>query len=217
MDTEHRCFCELAPFYALGVLGMDDRVWIEQQIAADSDLALELAELEAVVAKITYATPPVVPSPQLKNRLFERLGRSLPTSPEAEISNTAFPGVIARLLERSANTLINSETVRYQDIQWKPHRVPGVMVARLHMDLETREAVGLLKAEPGMIYPLHTHNGVEEIFMLQGDLIIDGRVYGSGDYIRSLPNSAHAPESHTGCMFFFRACIDDEYPEAALV
>lgn len=83
-------------------------------------------------------------------------------------------------------------------------------IARLHIDLVEREAVGLFRAEPGVRYPLHHHANVEEIFMLQGDLILGNKVYGSGDYIRSVPSSTHAPETHGGCMFFFRTSLHDE-------
>jgi ChrR Cupin-like domain len=217
MGTEHRCFCELAPFYALNVLSSCDRDWIDEQISIDSDLAMELAELESIVAKLAYGTPHVTPAANLKNRLFERIGREMPQPQHAEPTATKFPRIIARLLERSATALINPDEVYYRDIHWKPHRTPGVMVARFYVDLVKREAVGLLKAEPGVVYPLHNHTGVEEIFMLQGDLVIGNKVYGSGDYIRSLPGSAHAPASRTGCMFFFRSCIDDTFPEEMLI
>jgi quercetin dioxygenase-like cupin family protein len=213
MTTEHRCFCELAPLYALNVLSESDRRWIEDQIAADEDLAMELAELEAVVAKIPYGTSQLTPAPSLKNRLFAKIGQELPPAPSPESTATEFPGLIARLLERGTTALINTGEIRYSEIHWKPHPVLGVTVARFHVDLVKREVVGLLKAEPGMVYPLHKHAGVEELFMLQGDLVIGDRVYGSGDYIRSQPNSSHAPKSHTGCMFFFRTSMDDEFLE----
>jgi len=46
--------------------------------------------------------------------------------------------------------------------------------------------------------------------MLEGDLSIDGQIYGKGDYIRSLPGSIHHPHTVGGCMFFFRTSLDDE-------
>jgi anti-sigma factor ChrR (cupin superfamily) len=233
MTTEHRCFCELAPLYVLNVLDADDRAWVEAQIATDADLAMELAELEAIANTICYATPPINPAADLKQRLFQRIGRDLPwdttsaTAATAIPSATEFPAVVAQLLQRSttpptipANGELSEPMtdVPYASVRWKPHpRAERVMIARLHVDPVKREVVLLLRAEPHMQYPLHFHANIEEIFMLQGDLIIGDRVYGSGDYIRSVSGSGHAPYSRTGCMFFARTSLDDEYPQAVEV
>ncbi|MBM0742364.1 cupin domain-containing protein [Phormidium sp. CLA17] len=214
---EHRCFCELAPLYALGLLNEGDLAWVETQIVADQDLATELAEIEAIVAAIPYGIHQVQLPANLKDRLFQRIGRTLPPVQSVQESASAFPSLVARLLERSATSLINRSEVRHQAIKWERYKVPGVTIARLHIDLVKREAVGLFRAEPGVRYPLHYHADVEEIFMLQGDLIMGNKVYGSGDYIRSVPSSTHAPETHGGCMFFFRTSLHDEILEEAQV
>jgi hypothetical protein len=213
MSTEHRCFCDLAPLYALNVLSDSDRAWVEAQIAEYPDLALELAEFEAAVAALPYAAPPVPIAPDLKDRLFQRIGRATPTAQPAAESTSAFPGVVARLLERGATALINRDATPLQSVKWEPYVVPGIRIARLYTDLTNRMVTGLLQAEAGARYPLHNHGDVEEIFMLQGDLIVGGKVYGSGDYIRTVPGMSHAPETPHGCMFFFRASIDNQFLE----
>jgi anti-sigma factor ChrR (cupin superfamily) len=66
-----------------------------------------------------------------------------------------------------------------------------------------------------MVYPGHRHGGTEEIYMLSGDLVLEGITYYGGDYIRSAPGSTHGEAySKGGCMFFFRSSLDDEYPAA---
>ena len=62
-----------------------------------------------------------------------------------------------------------------------------------------------------MLFRSHRHRGVEEIYMLEGELIINDRVYLAGDYIRSAPDSLHAPSTNMSCMFLIRSCMDDEY------
>ncbi len=119
---------------------------------------------------------------------------------------------MARLLERSATALINRETP-FESVKWEPYIVPGIRIARLYTDLTNRILTGLLQAEAGASYPLHNHGDVEEIFMLQGDLIVGDRVYGSGDYTRTVPGMSHAPETRHGCMFFFRVSIDNQFLE----
>ncbi|MBW4442829.1 MAG: anti-sigma factor [Plectolyngbya sp. WJT66-NPBG17] len=85
MNNENRCFCELAPLYALHLLTEEERAWVEQQAAASPELTAELAELQATVGAISYSAP-IVPVPaDLRDRLFERLSQS-PSIPEAELS-----------------------------------------------------------------------------------------------------------------------------------
>ncbi|WP_431655780.1 cupin domain-containing protein [Pantanalinema rosaneae] len=100
-----------------------------------------------------------------------------------------------------------------QNLDWTPHATPGVTVAIVHRDEVKRELAGFLRAEPGVRYPFHRHAAIEEIFMLEGDLVVGDEVYGAGDYIRSHPGSSHAPYTNGGCRFFFHTSIDDEYPE----
>ena len=69
----------------------------------------------------------------------------------------------------------------------------------------------VVKVAAGVTYPLHRHEGNEEIYMLEGELVINDRAYFAGDYIRSPPGSLHAPMTTTDWMFLIRACIDDEY------
>ena len=214
MTTEHRCFCDLAPLYVLNVLSGSDRTWVEEQIAECPDLAQELADYEAVIALLPYTTPPVPLSPDLKDRLFQRIGRATPTPQPATAPATNLPGVVSRLLQRGITGIINRNETAFQNVRWEPYVVPGIRVARLYVDLPNRMVTGLLQADPGARYPLHNHADVEEIFMLQGDLRVGDRVYGSGDYIRTVPGASHAPETRHGCMFFFRASIDNQFLEA---
>jgi len=73
MNNDDRCFCELAPLYALDLLDADDRAWVEAQILAAPDLAEELAALEATVHKLPFTAPPQAIAPTLKDRLLQRL------------------------------------------------------------------------------------------------------------------------------------------------
>lgn len=74
-------------------------------------------------------------------------------------------------------------SIRASELQWQPHRVPGVAIAKLHEDKVKPEMVCLLGADPGVRFPTHRHGGTEEIFRLEGNLVIHGEVYGLGDYI----------------------------------
>lgn len=203
MDRENDCFCELAPLYALDVLSAAEHDWVEQQIAAEPELAEELVAYQSTVQSLAYGAPvlPATPLPLLKERLFDRLFQE---------------GSAARALDEPATKPVSSppvahQAIRAQELHWQPHPVPGIRVAIVHTDEIRREVVGFLQAEPGACYPLHRHAAIEEIFMLEGDLVIGEEVYGAGDYIRSYPGSSHAPCTSGGCRFFFRSSLDDEF------
>jgi quercetin dioxygenase-like cupin family protein len=197
MDTENYCFCELAPLYVLDLLGEQERAWVEQQIAECPDLAEELLGYESAVTALPYSTPVLPMAGSLKDRLFDRL--SLGASPSETLPAPQSVPYLA---------------IRSQELDWQPHPTPGVMIAIVHRDEVSRELVGFLRAEPGVRYPWHRHAATEEIFMMEGDLVIGDEVYGAGDYIRSQPGSSHAPYTNGGCRFFFHTSIDDEYPVA---
>ncbi|HBB31620.1 MAG TPA: anti-sigma factor [Cyanobacteria bacterium UBA8803] len=196
MVTENYCFCELAPLYALDLLSEVERSWVEQQIAECPDLAEELTAYQSEVTAIPYSVPALPMAADLKDRLFGQLGLDNPSS------------------ERCPDPIVESyRAVRLQDLDWIAHTTTGVAIAIVHRDEIKRELVGFLRAEPGVHYPFHRHAAIEEIFMLEGDLVIGDEVYGTGDYIRSQPGSSHAPYTTGGCCFFFHTSMDDEYPE----
>jgi anti-sigma factor ChrR (cupin superfamily) len=203
MAFTNYCFCELAPLYAIGLLNESEREWVEQQIEETPELAEELAQYQAAVTTLPYSLPPVALDNGLKGRLFNRLGLTLPQE-EAPL---------AKEHSEKNNPFL---TVRFQDIEWQAHSVPGVEISVFYTDTEARRISGILKAAAGMRYPLHRHAEVEEIYMMSGDLIIGDEVYGAGDYIRSHPSSVHAPHTRDGCMFFFNTSMDDEYFEKSV-
>lgn len=58
----------------------------------------------------------------------------------------------------------------------------------------------LVRLLPGVEYPPHTHAGVEELFLLDGELWIDDRKLYPGDYNRAEAGSADKRVwSETGC------------------
>jgi anti-sigma factor ChrR (cupin superfamily) len=202
IKDDRRCFCELAPLYALDLLDLEERLWVEAQVVECPDLAEELASYQTVVGLIPYSAEPMPMAADLKDRLFDRLG----LDPVESIAET--PPEIPLAPKMFA--------IRSADLQWKPHRIEGVEFAMLFLDEVNRMRNIVVKAAAGVIYPIHEHQGIEEIYMLEGELVINGETYLAGDYIRSYPNSIHAPSTNTGCMFLIRACVDDKYDESLI-
>jgi hypothetical protein len=205
LSPQHYCFCELAPLYAIGSLTPAEKQWVERQVLECPELAEELAQYQLGATAIPYGLEPAPLSGNVKNRLFDHLGLDLANS--------------ERPAPPSISNFLPFLAVRSTELQWGPHptHCPKVEVALLHADPVTRECVGLLRAEAGLEYPTHRHAGVEEIYMLAGDLELEGVVYYAGDYIRSAAGSTHSPAySVDGCMFFFRSSMDDEYPDLGM-
>ncbi|RMF68736.1 MAG: anti-sigma factor [Cyanobacteria bacterium J069] len=229
------CLCDLTVLYALGLLDESEIQQIHDHLEECPELETEMAELQETVAAIPYSVELVSPAPDLKNRLFQRINQeatlsvepvlaesaplpapAVPLSEPRPLAQSAFRQVreaaaAARLLMRQF-TSGNWLAIRGRDLNWQPYRVPGVLVSPLYVDLAKREVTALLKAEAGAVYPVHRHASPEEIYMLDGDLTIDGELYTAGDYIRSRQGSVHEPSTTMGgCMFLVRTSLDDEY------
>lgn len=222
------CLCDLTALYALGLLDEAGLEQINAYLEECPELATEMVELQETVATLPYSLEWMSPAAGLKDRLFQRIHQDAVQPASSSPSESVSPPAVeplasfsfrqmreavaaARVLMRQFSSG-NRLTVRGRDLDWQPYRVPGVSVAPLYVDLAKREVTALLKAEPGAVYPIHRHAAPEEIYMLDGDLRIDGEVYSAGDYIRSRQGTVHEPsETVGGCMFLVRTSLDDEY------
>ena len=78
---------------------------------------------------------------------------------------------------------------------------PGIECKLLATDTERHRVSMLVRLAPGASYPAHTHAGVEELHLLDGELWIDERKLLPGDYNRGEPRgrSTSSVWSETGC------------------
>jgi len=87
---------------------------------------------------------------------------------------------------------------------------PGISCALLATDSQRRCVSMLVRLEPGTDYPPHTHAGVEELHLLDGELWIDDRKLVAGDYNRAEPGTADRRVwSETGCTCVLITSVDD--------
>jgi len=84
---------------------------------------------------------------------------------------------------------------RLEDGRWRQY-APGVMYKRLW----NRETF-LLRCEPGAWVRAHEHRSFEHTLVIAGDLVVDDRVFGPGDY-QGTPKGGTHPEwtTRTGCV-----------------
>lgn len=196
MKIENLCFCELAPLYALDLLDRAEATWVEQQVTQCPDLAEELAAYQDTVAALSYSVPDRPIAENLKQRLFDHL----------ELGDCSVASEVQQIVPSMPHHLF---AARSQDLQWRPHSVPGITIAIAYTDPVKREMVGFLRAEAGVHYPFHRHRAIEQILILEGDLVIDDQIYQAGDYIRSSAGSSHAPYTLQGCYLLFHTALGD--------
>jgi quercetin dioxygenase-like cupin family protein len=107
------------------------------------------------------------------------------------------------------STNINDYVVRNNQKQWQPLiekgiHYEGISVISLHYDEEKqRSTTILLKFEPGATYPYHNHSAGEEIFVLEGEAILEHMKLSQGDYLYTPPGFKHSVTTKTGCVMLF--------------
>jgi anti-sigma factor ChrR (cupin superfamily) len=76
----------------------------------------------------------------------------------------------------------------------------GIDCKLLATDKKRHRVSMLVRLAPGARYPAHTHADVEELHLLHGELWIDARKLGAGDYNRGAPGAGDDRVwSETGC------------------
>jgi anti-sigma factor ChrR (cupin superfamily) len=77
---------------------------------------------------------------------------------------------------------------------------PGIWCKILATDTERDRVTLLVRLLPGVSYPPHTHAGVEELHLLDGELWIEDRLLYPGDYNYGKPGASdQRVYSETGC------------------
>lgn len=183
----------LAALQALDTLDESESRVLTEKLQQSPELQSELAAFESTIAAIAYTAPPVPVAPDLKNRLFQRIAE-LPPTPVTSPTENNTPSLI----------------VRSNDVKWKSYGFPGVSFGKLYIDKKKREITCLMRLEPGGTFPLHRHAGSEEVYVLEGDLIVEGEICHQGDYIRSAPGSTHSSLTQGGCLLLMKTSIDNE-------
>jgi anti-sigma factor ChrR (cupin superfamily) len=167
---------ELVAVYAVQALPASEVHAIEAHISTCSICALELAKLRAVVNSFaSWPTGILRPSESLRRRLFERIA-----------SDVDEPALLPKTRQSS-------------EPDWE-QPAAGIFCKLLATDWERDRVSMLVRLAPGAAYPPHSHAGVEELHLLDGELWIDDRKLYAGDYNRAESGTADRRVwSETGC------------------
>lgn len=162
--------------YALRALPRSELAAMESHLASCPECAHELDSLRPVLDSFAAWPRDVLwPAPSLKVRLARRIAAGLGAEP---------------LLPTAPQWLEPG----WEDV------APGISCKLLTNDEDRRTVTMLVRLAPGGEYPPHTHAGVEELYLLDGELWIDERKLYPGDYNRAEPGGGDQRVwSQTGC------------------
>jgi len=205
MNPEDRCFCELAPLYALDLLDDDDRRWVEAQVIEYPELAAELAEHQLAVNTLPYAIPPVPLAADLKERLFQRLAEEPATIPTTAPLSLPTPSNASNPHDRPAATPTLASTaqsvapvgvtpIRRRNVVWL--QAAGAIAAiaaiallldnyRLRQNLETDAAIVATFQQPNSV--VYTLKGTEKAAQASGSLVVNASDKTAVFLVQNLP------------------------------
>ncbi|MGE5268319.1 MAG: cupin domain-containing protein, partial [Thiohalocapsa sp.] len=104
-----------------------------------------------------------------------------------------------RIAEETGKEPVPPPAARWHEPEWD-QVAPGIECKLLATDTERHRVSMLVRLAPGASYPPHTHAGVEELHLLDGELWIDERRLLPGDYNYGAPGAGDSLVwSETGC------------------
>jgi anti-sigma factor ChrR (cupin superfamily) len=181
--------CEMAELtcaYALGVLPGGERSAAKAHIASCPDCQHEVESLRPVIDRfVSWPIDILRPTTSLQTRLALRIAKETgrqPVPPPAQ---------------------------QWSEPEWI-QVAPGIECKLLASDTERHRVSMLVRLAPGASYPPHTHEGVEELHLLYGELWIDERMLAPGDYNYGAPGDGDERVwSKTGCTCFLVTSTKD--------
>ncbi len=180
---------DLAASYALGNLDDAEKKEFEELLRErDGSIEKELKTFAEVVEYLLYDAGPLEAPGGLEKRFFSQMKKEKRNKQQDE-------GFLY---------------VRKNEGEWV-EVVKGVRVKQLYADPGRHYSTVLVKMEPGSAFPDHVHSDAEECYIIEGDLLMGGRAFRSGDYIRADARSVHESISTVnGCFLLVQASQHNE-------
>jgi anti-sigma factor ChrR (cupin superfamily) len=165
----------LVSLYALDGLPAGEAAAFEAHLSGCDECRRELGEVRSTVeALVAWPTDLLRPSASVQQRLASRIA--------AEMGSETVPA--AR---------------QWKEPDWE-EVAPGIFCKILGADTERDRVTMLVRLLPGVSYPPHTHAGIEELHLLDGELWIEDRLLYPGDYNYAEPGASDTRVySETGC------------------
>jgi hypothetical protein len=161
--------------YVMQALPHDEVVEVEAHMSSCSQCRHELEILRPIANSFAFWPTDVLrPPTSLRDRLTQRIA--------PETREDAGPS-----------------TLQWAEPPWE-EVAPGIFCKLMSSDAVHDRVSMLVRLLPGADYPPHKHAGLEELFLLDGELWIDDRKLYAGDYNRAEAGSGDKRVwSETGC------------------
>ncbi len=158
---------EQAALYALGALEQHEARAFETSLADHASLDAEVKAFDAVVANLAFGAAEAQPRASLREKLLERIA-TLEREPQAKTAQPIKPDLA-------------TISLRLNEGKWR-QLAPKVSSKVLYADAQTGLVTSLIKLEPGGYLPRHRHLGIEQMFIVAGECLINGEVFCPGDF-----------------------------------
>lgn len=152
---------DLAGEFVLGALEANDRSAVERRIRNEPDFRRAVDAWSHRLMPLLERMSPVIPPASTWAAIQRRIGSTAPSAARRRAEGV------------------------WLDV------APGTKLKMLHVDRVTGARTALMRMEPGCVYPEHDHPQVEECFVLEGAVTIDGQDYGPGDYTIAQAGTRH--------------------------
>ena len=174
----------LASLYAAGAITDDERAQFEACLAAGDETCIaELEALGPVIDMLGSNAPPVAPSSSVKDSLMARIDADM------DLAKSKLP------------CDVDVFNLQANEGNWQETGAKGVRIRSLFIDREINRQTFLVRMDPGTSFPSHPHSGVEECYVIEGDLYSAGRWMQAGDYQRAPAGSQHGEtRTRNGCL-----------------
>ena len=185
-----------AALFAVGALAEPEASAFQKTLATSKELQRVVSEYERTAASLADLAPREEPPASLKDRVMAAVDSDLDAQPwknwKASPTDPLF-------------------FVAAGD-DWEPSQFEGIDTRRLFVDKEQDRVTMTVRMAPGTSYPAHRHAGIEECFVLSGDLWVDDVHMHAGDYQRA-ESGSHHPVQRTdeGCVLLLVSSLSDEF------
>lgn len=162
--------------YALQVLPTSEVPALEAHLASCPKCARELDALRPILdAFVDWPSDIMAPASSVRRRLADRIA------------------------EETGGRPVLPEASQWDEPEWK-EVVTGISCKILATDADKDLVSMLVRLAADVPYPPHSHAGVEELYLLDGELWIDERKLYPGDYNRAERGTSDARVwTETGC------------------
>ena len=176
---------DLASAHAVGASTATEAARIEALAADDADLRAELASFRDVAAAVAIGQPATSsPSAAVRAAVLAKVART----PQARPGGTAGTdeGFLFRFRDEGG---------------WQTTPMSGLRIRLLSISNDLGHRTILVDLAPGASVPAHDHGGSEDLMVLSGDLVTEGRTLRAGDFLHAGPGTHHSTlVSPNGCV-----------------